>query len=128
MNQISTFETNPKKGLEITKSLKKGEWIVLDILADSQRAPVLFRGLYNEALTYYTNNTSPNLENFMTFKNIKEAEKYKKDNAAMLQQLQSEVEKIEGVAYSDIWLNKIAPSFIAGYNSDDEQVVSLKIE
>lgn len=127
-NQKPAFITNPKTGLEITKTLKKGEGIVLDILADSERAPVVFRGRYDDAMQYYLNNTSPNLDKIMMFKNINEAEAFKNNNTAMLQALQTEIEKIDGVAYSDVWLNKNSPSFVAGYNNEDEQIVSLKIE
>lgn len=61
------------------------------------------------------------------FTSLQEAESFKAANHLYLQQLQEDVRAIPGVEYSDIWLNGSSPSFVAGYDIDDCQIVSFKI-
>lgn len=63
----------------------------------------------------------------MTFNSIEEAERFKKDNFEHLNDLTMFVEDIHGVQYSDVWLNRNCPSFVAGFNQHDEMVVCALI-
>lgn len=49
IEQIGTWELNPKSGLEITKGFGKGVWLVLD--TDKKVAK---KGNFDEAYTFYT--------------------------------------------------------------------------
>ena len=64
----------------------------------------------------------------MIFSSTQQAEQFQRDNMALLQDLSNEVERIDLVSYSEVWLNGNGPSFIAGYSSEDEQIVSLPIQ
>lgn len=64
----------------------------------------------------------------MIFESFAHSEKFKKDNLKLLSDLSNEVENIADVDYSEVWLNGNSPSFIAGFDKNDIQIVSLPIK
>lgn len=123
-NSFGTFETNFKKGLEISATLNKGVFLVTDICAPEHTNATLFKGSFDNAWQFYTTRVSPNFP----ITNLSQAEAFKIDNRELLISLQDEVNSIPNVAYSEIWLNGNAPHFVAGYDFDDNQIVSLRIQ
>lgn len=63
----------------------------------------------------------------MNFDSLSQAKRYERDNADLISMLQKETEAIDGVLYSEVWLNGNPPSFVAGFNNEDEHIVSLKL-
>ena len=63
----------------------------------------------------------------MKFESIDHAKQFEKQNIEMLNNMLLEVEQIESVQYGDVWLNSKAPSFIAGFNDEDEIIVCIPI-
>lgn len=61
------------------------------------------------------------------FNTIQELETFKKTSYHLLEYVQQEVCAIEGVTYSEIWLCVGSPSFICGYNSEDQPILSFPI-
>lgn len=64
----------------------------------------------------------------MIFASLTHAEEFKQNNLKLLSELSSEVEKLEGIERSEVWLCGNCPSFIAGYDDNEEQIVSLPIK
>jgi hypothetical protein len=62
-----------------------------------------------------------------TFNTTEEALAFKKQYADLLKAIQEEVESVDGVDYSEVWLCGNAPSFVAGVDSNDLHIVSIKI-
>jgi hypothetical protein len=63
----------------------------------------------------------------MIFKSLEEADHFKQCEADRLMQLQTEALALDGVVHTEIWLCGNCPSFVAGFNSEDAQVVSFII-
>lgn len=63
----------------------------------------------------------------VSFTSAQEALSYEIDNQASLRRLQREVEAVPGVSYSEVWLNGSCPSFVAGYDDQDEVIVCVKV-
>jgi hypothetical protein len=61
------------------------------------------------------------------FKSLIETEQFKIDNCEYLAALQSELNSLPGVVYSEIWLNGNSPSCVIGFDAEDQQFVSLII-
>lgn len=61
------------------------------------------------------------------FESLNEAEQFKVDNCEYLDALQSEINSLPGVAYSEVWLNGNSPSCVIGFDAEDQQFVSLLV-
>lgn len=62
-----------------------------------------------------------------TFRTTEEALAFKRQYADIIKAIQDEVEAVDGVDYSEVWLCGNAPSFVAGVDHNDEHFVSIKI-
>lgn len=58
---VGTWELNPKSGLEITATLRKGVWMVKDACSGAECRKPLFKGMFDEAYRFYESSISPNL-------------------------------------------------------------------
>lgn len=63
----------------------------------------------------------------VSFTSVQEALSYEIANEAALRRLQREAEAVPGVEYSEVWLNGNCPSFVAGYDNQDEVIVCFKV-
>lgn len=63
----------------------------------------------------------------VTFSSMDEAERFKRDNAMMLDSLVERVRRMPGVKHADIWLNQFEPSFVAGFDKNDERIVKIPL-
>lgn len=64
----------------------------------------------------------------MKFRSQSEAEAFKANRGDLLEGLHKEVMSFENIEYSEVWLCGHCESFVAGFNSEDQHIVSLKIE
>ncbi|TNC80868.1 MAG: hypothetical protein C9356_12140 [Oleiphilus sp.] len=62
-----------------------------------------------------------------TFHTTEQAIAFSTTNAECLHAMEQEALRCEGVEYADQWLNGACPSFIAGYNGEDEMVVCFPL-
>ena len=62
------------------------------------------------------------------FTNLNEAEQFKAANALYLDKKSKEIRRLDNVAYTEVWLTKNVPSYIAGFNCDDEIVCEVKLD
>ncbi len=65
--------------------------------------------------------------NGVTFSSLKEAETFRRNNSTMIDLLKMRVSNMPGVVHADVWLNESEPSFVAGYDAQDEQIVKIKL-
>lgn len=63
----------------------------------------------------------------MCFESYAEACAYRDENAACIDALILEAESIEGVAYAELWLNGIGPSFVLACDQEDIPFASFPI-
>lgn len=61
----------------------------------------------------------------MRFTDYDQASTWRRNKDCLVQILTAEVERISGVSYTEDWLCGKCPSFIAGFNEDDEMIVCL---
>lgn len=60
-------------------------------------------------------------------KDLAQAEAFKRTNSGIIGQLVKEAERLKGVVSTDVWINRVGPSFVAGMNDEDEIIVRLEI-
>ncbi|KZX78274.1 hypothetical protein A3715_10425 [Oleiphilus sp. HI0009] len=58
---------------------------------------------------------------------LNDADEFKKANLSKIDSLMNEAELVDNVVHSELWVNGNCPSFVAGFNDEDEWVVSYKI-
>lgn len=63
----------------------------------------------------------------VTFASSEEAAQFKREHSQALDSLVERVKNMPGVDYADVWLNEYSPSFVAGYDSNDEQIVRIRL-
>ncbi|EGR0763340.1 hypothetical protein ETS23_06365 [Vibrio parahaemolyticus] len=63
----------------------------------------------------------------ITFSSSEEAAQFRRNHAIALDLVIQRVKTMQGVNYADVWLNQNSPSFVAGYDSNDEQIVRIKL-
>ena len=67
------------------------------------------------------------MEMYITFNSLYESECFKDSNADLIAEAHAIASSYEGVAYTDTWLCCNCPSHIAGFDKDDEILVSVPL-
>lgn len=68
-----------------------------------------------------------NNQSGITFASASEAAQFRRNNALMLDLVTQRVEKMPGVDRAEVWLNQFSPSFVAGYDEHDNQIVRIRL-
>jgi hypothetical protein len=63
----------------------------------------------------------------MRFTDYGQASAWRRDNDRLVRALNADVTRISGVSYTEDWLCGRCPSFVAGFNDDDEMIVCVPI-
>ncbi|AIW22416.1 hypothetical protein F0267_01890 [Vibrio coralliilyticus] len=67
------------------------------------------------------------MKKYITFNSLAESERFKDTNPALIEEAHSIASSYEGVAYTETWLCCNCPSHIAGFDKDDEILVSVPL-
>lgn len=65
--------------------------------------------------------------NGVSFDSLAAAEGFAAKNQPLIAAALRDVDATEGVVWSDVWLNGNGPSFVEGYNADDQPIVAVKL-
>ena len=63
----------------------------------------------------------------MRFASLDQAQAWRQRSRGLLAELEAIAAAVEGVAYTDTWLCGNAPSYVAGFNAEDEMLVCFPI-
>jgi len=63
----------------------------------------------------------------MRFNNLAEAETFKSSHADYLAELEQQALATPRVAWTEVWLNGNYPSYVTGYDEDEEEVRAARI-
>jgi hypothetical protein len=63
----------------------------------------------------------------MKFASREEALRYKRTHAEHIELALQFACSLESVEYGEVWLNQHTPSYVAGFNSEDDIVVSIPL-